>query len=75
MGSLVDEVDGIEAPEVVVAISRRFDELERRVEDIEAGEMVSDEGLMLASLDARLRSLEQTDRELLLLLRRLSGEA
>lgn len=73
MGSLVDEVDGVEEPEVVVAISRRFDDLERRVEDVEAGEMVSDDGLMLVALADRLAQMHQQNVELVALLRSALG--
>lgn len=58
MGSLVDEVEGVDAEEVVVAISRRFDELERRMDGLEAGQMVSDEGIILLTLADRLTQLE-----------------
>jgi hypothetical protein len=59
VGSLLENIEGVEATEVVVAISNRFDELERRMDGLEAGQMVSDEGIILLTLSDRLSELEQ----------------
>lgn len=74
VASLVERIEEIEAgPEVAVAIGRAVEELERRVEDVEAGQLVSDDGLMMAALESRLARLEWQTSELLALVRARFG--
>jgi hypothetical protein len=72
-------IDGAEVLEVVTAAvdrnTSRIDGLEARVDLVELGHDLSDERLMWVALDERLCRLEESDRELMHLLRRLVGEA
>lgn len=73
MERLEDRLEGIDEREVLATIGAAVDELARRVEDVEAGQVVTDDGLMLVTVEARLLRLEQQQADLLALLQGALG--
>ena len=69
MERIEDRLEGIDGREVVAALSGAIDDLTRRVEEVEAGQVVTDDGLVLLTVEARLLRLEQQNADLLALLR------
>lgn len=67
--SLVESVEGVEPEERLLTISRRFEEMERRLEDVEAGQMVSDDGLLMVEVMSQLDRLREQNAALLSALR------
>ena len=79
---LIDRLEGIDGAAAAEAITRAVDELTTCLDDVgtrvgmlELDREVSDEKLILVSLDERLARLEQQQAALIALLRRALGRA
>ena len=79
---LIDRLEGIDGAAAAEAITRAVDELSSCLDDVgtrvgmlELDREVSDEKLILVSLDERLARLEQQQAALIALLRRALGRA